>query len=99
MKKQTLGRRMAEKRRSCSMTQEALAEQLNVTLQAVSKWENDAPCTDVLLQLARLLGITVDELPTGDRPRQVLRLIDGGVAWQLLQVDTRDGACMELWVD
>lgn len=31
--------------------------------------------------------------------RLVLRLIDGGVAGQLLQVDTRDGACMELWVD
>ena len=112
--KQTLGQCIAEKRCGCGMPQEALAEQLNVTPQAVSKWENDAPCTDVLLQLARLLGITVDELLIGDRPsqvrlagpeervfdmRQVLQLTDGGVVGQLLQVDVRDGTHMELWVD
>lgn len=48
MTKQTLGQRIAEKRRGRGMTQEALAEQLSVTPQAVSKWENDASCPDVL---------------------------------------------------
>lgn len=44
MTNQTLGQCIAERRRGRSMTQEALAEQLNVTPQAVSKWENDASC-------------------------------------------------------
>ncbi|MGN0746903.1 MAG: helix-turn-helix domain-containing protein [Aristaeellaceae bacterium] len=48
MTKQTLGQHIAGKRRGRGMTQEALAEQLSVTPQAVSKWENDASCPDVL---------------------------------------------------
>lgn len=37
----TLGQKIAERRRARGMTQEALAEALGVTAQAVSKWEND----------------------------------------------------------
>ena len=49
------------------MTQEELANQLGVSSQAVSKWENDISCPDISLlpKLCRVLGITADELLTG----------------------------------
>ncbi|HAL11365.1 MAG TPA: transcriptional regulator [Ruminococcaceae bacterium] len=61
---QTLGSRIAELRRKKNMTQEELAAELGVTAQAVSKWENDLSCPDITLlpQLARLFGVTIDEL-------------------------------------
>lgn len=64
MMNQTLGSRIAELRRKKNMTQEELANALGVTPQAVSKWENDLSCPDITLlpQLARLFGVTTDEL-------------------------------------
>ena len=64
MMNQTLGSRIAELRRKKNMTQEELAAELGVTPQAVSKWENDLSCPDITLlpQLARLFGVTTDEL-------------------------------------
>lgn len=40
MANQTIGERIAQLRRKKNITQEAMAEQLGVTPQAVSKWEN-----------------------------------------------------------
>lgn len=64
MMNQTLGSRIAELRRKKNMTQEELAAELGVTAQAVSKWENDLSCPDITMlpQLARLFGVTIDEL-------------------------------------
>lgn len=64
MMNQSLGGRIAELRRKKNMTQEELAAELGVTPQAVSKWENDLSCPDITLlpQLARLFGVTIDEL-------------------------------------
>lgn len=63
----TIGSRIAENRRRIGMTQEELAAKLAVSAQAVSKWENDITCPDVMTlpKLAELLGITVDELLSG----------------------------------
>lgn len=60
----TLGERIANLRRGKSYTQEELAEKLSVSPQAVSKWENDISCPDIMLlpELARLFDATVDEL-------------------------------------
>ena len=46
------------------MTQQQLADELHVTVQAVSQWENNKtqPDSDKLLHLARILGITTDNL-------------------------------------
>ena len=46
------------------MTQQQLADELHVTVQAVSQWENNKtqPDSDKLLHLARILGITTDDL-------------------------------------
>jgi len=48
-------------------TQERLAKELNVSPQAVSKWENDINYPDISLlpDLARFLGVSVDELLSG----------------------------------
>ena len=65
--KKTLGERIAEKRKAKGMKQEELAEALGVSAQAVSKWENDVSCPDIMTlpPLAKILGCTVDELLTG----------------------------------
>ncbi len=60
----TLGKKIADARREKGWSQEALAEKLNVSPQAVSKWETAASCPDISLlpQLAKLFGTTVDAL-------------------------------------
>lgn len=45
---QTLGQRIAELRKKEGLTQEELAEKLGVSPQAVSKWENDISCPDIM---------------------------------------------------
>ena len=64
----TLGARIVKYRKEKCMTQETLAEKLGVSSQAVSKWENDVSCPDISLlpQLSRVLGVTTDELLTGN---------------------------------
>ncbi|MBE5864570.1 MAG: helix-turn-helix domain-containing protein [Lachnospiraceae bacterium] len=54
-------KRLREARR---MTQEQLANELGVTFQAVSKWENGVTMPDVMMmpQIAQVFGITIDEL-------------------------------------
>ncbi len=63
----TLGTRITQYRKSAGLTQEALAEALNVSPQAVSKWENDISCPDIatLPKLSKLLHVSVDTLLSG----------------------------------
>ena len=58
------GERIAALRKAAGLTQEALAQQLGVTNQAVSKWESDQCCPDIMLlpALADVFGVTVDAL-------------------------------------
>lgn len=65
----TIGNRISEYRKEKNLKQEQLAEMLNVTPQAVSKWENDLTCPDISLLpgLAKIFGITVDELLIGKK--------------------------------
>lgn len=62
--KETLGSRIATLRKQKNLTQEELGEKLNVSSQAVSKWENDISAPDVysLPELSEILGVSVDEL-------------------------------------
>lgn len=68
----TLGKRVAALRRDKGLKQDDLAQQLGVTPQAVSKWENDQTCPDITLlpQLAQILGVSVDELLSGKAPQE-----------------------------
>ena len=65
---ETIGNRISKYRKEKGMTQEELAGKLGVSSQAVSKWENDASCPDISLlpELCRILGISTDELLTGN---------------------------------
>lgn len=60
----TLGNKIANYRKSRNITQEALAQQLGVTNQAVSKWESDICCPDVMLlpKIADIFSVSIDEL-------------------------------------
>ena len=70
---QTLGKRIMAHRKHLGLTQDALAEQLGVTAQAVSKWENDQSCPDIgmLPKLASIFGTTTDELLGIERKEEV----------------------------
>jgi len=63
----TIGKNIADKRRAIGLTQEQLAEKVGVSAQAISKWENDMtePDAEMLLTLADIFGVTVDELLRG----------------------------------
>ena len=72
----TLGKRIAVLRKERGLKQDALAEKLAISSQAVSKWENDQTCPDisVLPLLAEILGVTVDKLLTGKDPAPIVQL-------------------------
>ena len=59
-----MGARISARRKDKGLTQEALANILGVSNQAVSKWESDACCPDIALlpQLVDALEMTLDEL-------------------------------------
>ena len=61
---ETLGKRIVQHRKRLGMTQDALAEKLGVTAQAVSKWENDQSCPDITMlpKLAEIFGTSTDAL-------------------------------------
>ena len=62
--RETLAGNISRYRKDLGLTQEALAEQLNITFQAVSKWETGqtVPDTVLLPKLAQALGVSVDKL-------------------------------------
>ena len=59
-----LGTRLADLRKRHGFSQEALAEKMGVSRQAVSKWERgeSTPDTDTLIELAQLYNVSLDEL-------------------------------------
>ena len=60
----SLGNKLAEARKRQNLTQEQLAEKLEVTRQAVSRWESDAayPETDKIVRMAQILEVSCDYL-------------------------------------
>ena len=64
MSNKTLGEMISSLRKEKNMTQNDLAEKMNVTDKAVSKWERNLSCPDVnsIPKLAEILGVSVEEL-------------------------------------
>ena len=60
----TIGETIALRRRTAGLSQEALAAQLGVSRQAVSRWETSEslPDAEKIVQLCQILGVSADEL-------------------------------------
>ena len=75
---------ISSRRKELGMTQKDLAEKLNITDKAVSKWERGIACPDTaaIPKLAQILGISLEELmdaeparkPGGEKAEQVLEV-------------------------
>ena len=65
-----LGQKIAELRKKSSLSQEALAEKMNVSRQAVSKWESNQSIPDIekIVDLSELFGVTTDYLLKNGTP-------------------------------
>lgn len=63
-----IGTFIAKIRKEKGLTQQKLAEKLNVSDRAVSKWERgiNLPDSSIMIHLCKILGISVNELLTGD---------------------------------
>ena len=72
----TMGEFIAERRKEKNLTQRELAQMLNITDKAVSKWERNLACPDIgtLPRLADILGVSVEELlKAGPAEKQKIR--------------------------
>lgn len=92
----TFGEKLQRLRQRAGMSQDALAEKLGVSRQAVSRWERDEtmPETDKVIALAELFGVTTDyllrsqpEQPHQEEPRT------GG--WAPHRPDRRQGDVLD----
>lgn len=74
-----MAQRLVDRRKAAGLSQEALAAQLGVSRQAVSKWERSesSPDTDNLIALAALYGVSLDELLYGEATNDADDLEDG----------------------
>ena len=73
----TIGKQISALRREKGLKQEDIAQALDVSSQAVSKWENDQSCPDISLlpKLTRLLGVSVDTLLSGEEEKPAAELV------------------------
>ncbi len=78
MQENSIGAKIREYRQKKGLTQDALAAELHISSQAISKWENGQTMPDIsqLLPLSRVLEVGVNELLGGDRRTELDR------AWQ-----------------
>ena len=76
------GKFIAELRKGKGMTQEQLGARLGVNSRSVSRWENGHGMPDIslLLELADVLGVTVQELLEGSRREMKMQPDDSGSA-------------------
>ena len=86
-----IGKYIQNLRKAAGMTQKDLAERLNISFQAVSKWENGdtLPDTGILLDLCDILGTTADKLLNGGvlaaGDRRLMRLEDVKTGFEYLE--------------
>lgn len=66
----TLGEKLTQARKAAGLTQADVAAKLNVSRQAVSRWESrqSKPSTEKLLALGELYGISIDQLLNTEKP-------------------------------
>lgn len=88
----TIGKNIAYYRKKQGYTQEELSEKMNVTSQAISKWENDLSYPDLTttMELAAVLQISVDQLLNGQPDVPVATDADcEQIAQRILRIHTK----------
>ena len=65
----TFGEKLRESRKDAGLSQEGLAEKLNVSRQAITKWETNAGIPDIanLMAISNLFGITLDDFVSEEK--------------------------------
>ena len=63
-----IGKKLKEARLNRDLTQEVIAEKLNVSRQTISNWENEKSYPDIIsvIELSNLYSISLDDLLKGD---------------------------------
>ena len=69
MDQEKIGRFIAERRKDCHLTQEELAEKLNVNSRSISRWENGKCMPDMSMynSICEVLGISINEFLSGEK--------------------------------
>ena len=95
MSNKTLGKTISSLRKEKGMTQSELADKMNVTDKAVSKWERNISCPDVnpIPKLAKVLGVSVEELLNA-QAKQENRKGDDSINIALIGVGLAMGICI-----
>ena len=95
MSNKSIGEMISSLRKEKGMTQNDLAEKMNVTDKAVSKWERNLSCPDVnsIPKLAEILGTTVEELLNA-QPKKENNKIDDIINIVLIGIGLAMGICI-----
>ena len=96
--RKTIGVKIRELRRRDNVTQEKLAEALNVSYQSVSRWENDMTYPDISLipVIARFFQVTTDELFDLNNAEYQKSKAEYEERYRNLRKDGKIGLCREL---
>lgn len=92
----TLGEKIQELRKQKGMSQNELAEKLNVSPQAVSKWENSVSMPDISLlpELSKIFDVSIDHLFSNEKTPEVQLLPEAqrkNIDEMYLRVNVIDG--------
>lgn len=95
--KNSIGQNIKRLRKAFNYTQEELAERINVTAQAISKWENEMGMPDIsqLIPLATVFGVSTDTIlgmESIDGKNEALRILEQAEARQEIWTE-RDLSC------
>ena len=95
MSSKSIGEMISSLRKEKGMTQNDLAEKMNVTDKAVSKWERNLSCPDInsIPKLAEILGTSVEDLLNAQVKKQTNK-IDDIVNISLIGVGLAMGICI-----
>ena len=95
MSNKSIGEMICSLRKEKGMTQNDLAEKMNVTDKAVSKWERNLSCPDInsIPKLAEILGTSVEDLLNAQVKKQTNK-IDDIVNIALIGVGLAMGICI-----
>ena len=95
MSNKSIGEMISSLRKEKGMTQNDLAEKMNVTDKAVSKWERNLSCPDInsIPKLAEILGTSVEDLLNAQVKKQTNK-IDDIVNISLIGVGLAMGICI-----